>query len=283
MSHIERMDSEATLIGKMELPEDCPEGHYIAPHIYELESISQLQREVFGPILHIVRYKTDELDKALAEINATGYGLTMGVHSRIEGFSREIFAKTRIGNTYINRNMVGSVVGVNPFGGQGLSGTGFKAGGPHYLLRFSNLWESAAVDGDIVESNGSKPNLGNDTETILHDARDAQWRWNLLGGAQRADILQKILDDMSGDVVTEETKPQIRSLLDEARTQFGKPVELPGPTGETNTLTLHGRGVFLICSNQKDSERVLLLQTIAALAAGNAVLIGSAEDQEKSR
>ena len=96
-----------------------------------------LEREVFGPVLHVIRFRADELDAVLDDINGTGYGLTVGVHSRIDGFARDVFAATRVGNTYINRNMVGAVVGVNPFGGQGLSGTGPKAGGPHYLPRFA--------------------------------------------------------------------------------------------------------------------------------------------------
>ena len=105
--------------------------------MWEIERLSQLPQEVFGPILHVIRYRVPELPAVLQDINASGYGLTLGIHSRIDGFAREIFAATRVGNTYINRNMVGAVVGVNPFGGQGLSGTGPKAGGPHYLQRFA--------------------------------------------------------------------------------------------------------------------------------------------------
>ena len=102
-----------------------------------LDSIRELDGEVFGPILHVIRYDADDLDAVIAEINGTGYGLTLGVHSRIEGFAREVFRRTRVGNTYVNRNMIGAVVGVQPFGGQGLSGTGPKAGGPNYLQRFA--------------------------------------------------------------------------------------------------------------------------------------------------
>ena len=116
---------------------DCSEGSFFAPRVYEIESLSQLKEEVFGPVLHVVRYSASDINRVYDDINATGYGLTLGVHSRIDGFSREVFARTRVGNTYINRNIVGAVVGVNPFGGQGLSGTGPKAGGPHYLLRFA--------------------------------------------------------------------------------------------------------------------------------------------------
>lgn len=101
---------------------------------------------------HIIRFKVCDLPQVLADINASGYGLTLGVHSRIDGFSREVFNATRVGNTYINRNMVGAVVGVNPFGGQGLSGTGPKAGGPHYLLRFAT--EKTRTD-NVVAKGGN--------------------------------------------------------------------------------------------------------------------------------
>ena len=108
--------------------------------------------EMFGPILHVIRYKVSDMPKVLEDINASGYGLTLGVHSRIDGFAREVFNATRVDNTYINRNMVGAVVGVNPFGGQGLSGTGPKAGGPHYLLSFAT--EKTRTD-NVVAKGGN--------------------------------------------------------------------------------------------------------------------------------
>ena len=94
-----------------------------------------LEKEVFGPVVHLVRFKSKELDNVLEQINGTGYGLTMGIHSRIEERAYELAAKSRAGNVYINRNMIGAIVGVQPFGGRGLSGTGPKAGGPNYLPR----------------------------------------------------------------------------------------------------------------------------------------------------
>ena len=120
----------------MTVPDAVQNGTFFGPRLYEIGSLSQLKREVFGPILHIVRFKAADLDKVAAEIAATGYGLTFGVHSRLEGRAQNLFKTLPVGNTYINRNMVGAVVGVQPFGGQGLSGTGPKAGGPHYLHRF---------------------------------------------------------------------------------------------------------------------------------------------------
>ena len=127
----------------------------------EIGGIEVLEREVFGPVLHIVRWKASELDRMLAAINATGYGLTLGVHSRIDATQRKIEQGTRVGNTYINRNMIGAVVGVQPFGGQGLSGTGPKAGGPHYLHRFATE-RTLTVNTAAVGGNASLLSLTDD-------------------------------------------------------------------------------------------------------------------------
>ncbi|WP_460452752.1 bifunctional proline dehydrogenase/L-glutamate gamma-semialdehyde dehydrogenase PutA [Arenimonas aestuarii] len=137
-AHAERMDREARLINQVTLPEDSTaHGCFFAPRAYELKNLSQLEREVFGPVLHVLRYEASELDRVMADINATGYGLTLGIHSRIDATVEKIATTVRVGNCYVNRNQVGAVVGVQPFGGEGLSGTGPKAGGPHYLLRFA--------------------------------------------------------------------------------------------------------------------------------------------------
>ena len=113
------------------------EGLFFAPHIVELKDAAALDREIFGPVLHVVRFKAKKLDTVLDAIDATGFGLTLGVHSRIEATVRKVIDRLDTGNVYINRNMIGAVVGTQPFGGSGLSGTGFKAGGPHYLMRFA--------------------------------------------------------------------------------------------------------------------------------------------------
>jgi RHH-type proline utilization regulon transcriptional repressor/proline dehydrogenase/delta 1-pyrroline-5-carboxylate dehydrogenase len=136
-SHANRMTAEHTLLQRCTLPPACRHGTFVPPQAYEISGIEVLEREIFGPILHVVRYRADDIETVCRAINATGYGLTLGIHSRIETSARRIFDLVRAGNTYVNRNMVGAVVGVQPFGGQGLSGTGFKAGGPHYLLRFA--------------------------------------------------------------------------------------------------------------------------------------------------
>jgi RHH-type transcriptional regulator, proline utilization regulon repressor / proline dehydrogenase / delta 1-pyrroline-5-carboxylate dehydrogenase len=132
-AHIARMKNEA----RVHFAGAAPQGNFVAPHIFELSSASQLTEEVFGPILHVVRYGADRLEQVLRSIEATGYGLTLGIHSRIDDMVEAVIARLQVGNFYVNRNMIGAVVGVQPFGGHGLSGTGPKAGGPHYLARFA--------------------------------------------------------------------------------------------------------------------------------------------------
>jgi RHH-type proline utilization regulon transcriptional repressor/proline dehydrogenase/delta 1-pyrroline-5-carboxylate dehydrogenase len=132
-AHIARMKREA----RVHFAGAAPEGQYVAPHIFELENAGQLTEEIFGPILHVVRYAAGHLDDVLTSIERTGYGLTLGIHSRIDDVVDAVVEQLSVGNVYVNRNMIGAVVGVQPFGGSGLSGTGPKAGGPHYLARFA--------------------------------------------------------------------------------------------------------------------------------------------------
>jgi RHH-type proline utilization regulon transcriptional repressor/proline dehydrogenase/delta 1-pyrroline-5-carboxylate dehydrogenase len=132
-AHVARMKHEA----RVHFAGDAPPGNFVAPHIFELGDASQLTEEVFGPILHVVRYDAERLEEVLRSIERTGFGLTLGIHSRIDDTVDAIIARLLTGNIYVNRNMIGAVVGVQPFGGHGLSGTGPKAGGPHYLVRFA--------------------------------------------------------------------------------------------------------------------------------------------------
>jgi len=132
-THIARMKREA----RAHFAGNAPAGRYVAPHIFELASAGQLTEEVFGPILHVVRYAAGKLNEVLASIEGSGYALTLGIHSRIDDMTDAVIDRLAVGNVYVNRNMIGAVVGVQPFGGFGLSGTGPKAGGPHYLARFA--------------------------------------------------------------------------------------------------------------------------------------------------
>jgi RHH-type proline utilization regulon transcriptional repressor/proline dehydrogenase/delta 1-pyrroline-5-carboxylate dehydrogenase len=133
--HIERLEREARLIGRRSAQGPVPGMRFIAPVAFELPRIADVQQEIFGPVLHVVRWAGD-VDDVVAQVNALGYGLTLGIQTRIDSRALRLADAARIGNVYVNRNMIGAVVGVQPFGGEGLSGTGPKAGGPHYLYRF---------------------------------------------------------------------------------------------------------------------------------------------------
>ncbi|MCB1651540.1 MAG: bifunctional proline dehydrogenase/L-glutamate gamma-semialdehyde dehydrogenase PutA [Alphaproteobacteria bacterium] len=139
MHHRKALDGFGKLIAEVPLSEGLKaRGCFFAPCAYEVNGLKGLEEEVFGPILHVVRYRRDKLDELLDEVKALGYGLTLGIHSRIDAFHDYVVAKMPVGNIYVNRSMIGAVVGSQPFGGMGLSGTGPKAGGPHYLARFAS-------------------------------------------------------------------------------------------------------------------------------------------------
>jgi len=163
--HVESMLSRSRLIHQCRLPAATELGTYFPPTALEIEDIEVLEREVFGPVLHVVKYRGDRLGQMLDAVNRTGYGLTMGLHSRIDGRARFVVRNSGAGNIYINRNMIGAVVGVQPFGGRGLSGTGPKAGGPQYLSRFG-IEYSVSNNISAVGGNASLLSL-NDDEQIL--------------------------------------------------------------------------------------------------------------------
>jgi len=157
-AHKAKMARDAKLIHEVPLPKCTEHGCFVAPAAYEISGIDVLEREVFGPVLHVVRYAADRLDQVLDAIAGTGYGLTLGVHSRIDSTVEQVYRRLPVGNTYVNRNMIGAVVGVQPFGGQGLSGTGPKAGGPRYLHRFATE-KTLSVDTTAAGGNASLMSL----------------------------------------------------------------------------------------------------------------------------
>ena len=136
-AHVAEMQAEGFPVTRLPLPDICKDGHFVAPTIIEIGSILDLDEEQFGPVLHVVRYPVGTMRQVIDDINATGYGLTLGLHSRIAETRAFVEAHARVGNFYVNRNQIGAVVGSQPFGGEGLSGTGPKAGGPHYVTRFA--------------------------------------------------------------------------------------------------------------------------------------------------
>jgi len=155
--YVEELKARGRLIG--ESPLSARTGCFLAPVAVEVDSIRDIPGERFGPILHVARFAIANLDRVIDEINATGYGLTMGVHTRIDSRAEHIRARAAVGNLYVNRNTIGAVVGVQPFGGEGLSGTGPKAGGPHYLARFVTervySVNTAAAGGDLALVTGA--------------------------------------------------------------------------------------------------------------------------------
>ena len=152
--HIATMRKEAKILFETPLPKDTKNGHFVAPTLIEIPNIRLLKQEVFGPILHVIRFHASQIDDVLEQINSTGYGLTFGVHSRIDSFIDYVSARVHAGNIYVNRNMVGAIVGVQPFGGEGLSGTGPKAGGPSYLPRLA-VERSVSVNTTAAGGNAS--------------------------------------------------------------------------------------------------------------------------------
>jgi RHH-type proline utilization regulon transcriptional repressor/proline dehydrogenase/delta 1-pyrroline-5-carboxylate dehydrogenase len=135
--HLAWLDKEAKRLCRLTLPNEAANGSFVAPALYEIQSLSQLNRENFGPILHVVRFDGERLGEVVQQVNETRYGLTLGLQSRIDTVRDYVEEHARVGNFYVNRNQIGAVVESQPFGGEGLSGTGPKAGGPHYVARFA--------------------------------------------------------------------------------------------------------------------------------------------------
>jgi len=238
LSHIEAMRAKGRAVFQLPLPAACADGCFVPPTLIEIDSLAELQHEVFGPVVHVLRFAGDALGELLAAINATGYGLTLGLHSRIDETVAQVTASARVGNLYVNRNMVGAVVGVQPFGGEGLSGTGPKAGGPLYLHR---LHASAKV---LPAALGCVPGEQRcDAGSPFRQL--AEWAFSC-GRRELARLCTAYA----------ELTP-LHSRLD-----------LPGPTGERNRLHFAPRGQLLCLA---DSEDELLHQFAAALAGGNRI------------
>ena len=259
-AHIDRMHTEAKLIASVELDSSCANGSFVAPHAFEIDSLDLLTEEVFGPILHVVRFDSDKLGDVIDQINNTGFGLTLGVHSRIQAFAQKVFSNTIAGNTYINRNMVGAVVGVNPFGGRGLSGTGPKAGGPNYMQRFSQA--------DIPVTAGRSFNVAiNESKTrygaTISSAHQALKNWQSSSIDSRLIILQQVTTD----------RTWLQQIDAVAREKLANPIELPGPTGEDNQLSVQGRGVVTLIVIQQDLFADAEKQIASALLCGCSVVV----------
>ncbi|CAN5228044.1 trifunctional transcriptional regulator/proline dehydrogenase/L-glutamate gamma-semialdehyde dehydrogenase [soil metagenome] len=206
--HIADMRARGHAVTQAPLPDDAAHGTFVAPTIIEIDAIADVTREVFGPVLHVLRFRRERIDALVDAINATGFGLTFGLHTRLDATIADVTARVQAGNLYVNRNVIGAIVGVQPFGGRGLSGTGPKAGGPLYLGRLTQVAPGAA------EHSGRMP-------VPLRDFAD----W--LGG--------------QGDA-----RGAAKALRYCAASAVGVERLLPGPVGERNVYALHPRGCVLL-------------------------------------
>ncbi|WP_395331061.1 trifunctional transcriptional regulator/proline dehydrogenase/L-glutamate gamma-semialdehyde dehydrogenase [Novosphingobium sp. BL-8H] len=207
-AHVETMKARGCKVEQVAIPADCARGTFIAPTIVEIDSIAQLGREVFGPVLHVVRFRRDDLPGLIDAINGTGYGLTFGLHTRLDATVERVTAAVKAGNLYVNRNTIGAVVGVQPFGGRGLSGTGPKAGGPLYLGR-----------------------LATKAPEVLGPAKH---------GAALVEPFAAWLESVG------EASAAAEARKIGAASALGMETELTGPVGERNLYALHPRGRVLL-------------------------------------
>ena len=218
--HVATMGARGHRVERLALPESCARGTFVAPTLIEIDAIADVTREVFGPVLHVLRYRREERAALVEAINATGYALTFGLHTRIDETIRDTLVAVEAGNVYVNRNVIGAVVGVQPFGGSGLSGTGPKAGGPLYLRR-------------LVAGPAREPVAQGAAPPVL--AVYCDW----LRGSGRADLAAQCADFG-------------------ARSALGAAVECPGPVGETNVYSLRAKGkVAIVAVSEAGALRAL--------------------------
>ncbi|AYP22903.1 trifunctional transcriptional regulator/proline dehydrogenase/L-glutamate gamma-semialdehyde dehydrogenase [Pantoea agglomerans] len=248
--HIQAMRNKGFTVYQavQENPQDSKEwnsGTFVKPTLIELDQVSDLDKEIFGPVLHVVRFTRNNLPQLVEQINASGYGLTLGVHTRIDETIAQVTANARVGNLYVNRNMVGAVVGVQPFGGEGLSGTGPKAGGPLYLYRLLAHRPDSALRLTFDRQDAERP-------------ADSTLRQSLLAP-------HLALSNWAKD------KPELAELCQHYGdlAQAGVVRLLPGPTGERNTFSLLPRDQVLCLA---DNEQDALIQLAAVTSVGSKAL-----------
>ncbi|WP_135506422.1 bifunctional proline dehydrogenase/L-glutamate gamma-semialdehyde dehydrogenase PutA [Roseovarius aestuariivivens] len=244
-----KQDKAGRLLKAVEAPET---GSYVRPAVVKVGGIADLEKEIFGPVLHVATFKASQIDKVVDAINARGYGLTFGLHTRIDDRVQQIVDRIHVGNTYVNRNQIGAIVGSQPFGGEGLSGTGPKAGGPLYLTRFRRTGKSTSYDAPRAEEVSTK------RLTSAIAALDSR-NWAARG--DRVAVLRKALSGQSGSV---------RKALTETAAFDMTAQTLPGPTGESNRLSMYPKGTTLCLG---PTAEIALAQAVQALGAGCGVIL----------
>lgn len=258
--HVDRLKREARLIAEAPVHDALP--RLVRPVAFEIAKVEDLGQEIFGPVLHVLRWG-GEADGLIERINGLGYGLTLGIQTRIDSRALRLAEKARIGNVYVNRNIIGAVVGVQPFGGEGLSGTGPKAGGPSYLRRFAAVQASAAAAAPLAApAAGVTPAVA----PAFAELEQGLAAWSATPLAQRAAALRRAAAGLGAESVA------LVAALAAAAEQDLAPLALPGPTGESNELRRHARGVFLVLGAGA-GEADLAAALAAPLLAGNSVAL----------
>ncbi len=237
-------------------------GTFVAPTVVKVSGINDLEREIFGPVLHVATFKAVDIDKVVDAINARGYGLTFGLHTRIDDRVQQIVERIHVGNTYVNRNQIGAIVGSQPFGGEGLSGTGPKAGGPLYVDRFRRTAKPEAHDAPRGAAIAAEQ-----LQSAIRglDARNWEAR------PDRVSVLRKALSGKGG---------AIRKALTETAAFDMSPQTLPGPTGESNRLSVYPRGTTLCLGPTAD---IAVAQAVQALGSGCAAVMVAPGAQAAAR
>ncbi len=261
------------------------QGYFFAPRLYELKDIRILNEEVFGPCIHVIRFNAAELESVIEEVNDTGFGLTFGIHTRIEERSQWLARLIRVGNVYINRNMVGAVVGVQPFGGRGLSGTGPKAGGPNYLSRLMIEKatpveaETALVELENTHAFTGGTSIEREADRLMSNACSVEKEWRLTDVNTRTSLVRQLLAKIATVDIVEEMADDLNATLATARAQLisiekklKKPLLLPGPTGEVNLLYYEPRGILICFADKNVTFEYWAMSIVSALALGNTVI-----------
>ena len=247
--YVDQHEEEGRVLKRLAAPEN---GTFVGAALIEVGGIQDLEREVFGPVLHIATFKANAIDETVDAINAKGFGLTFGLHTRIDDRVQQIVDRIHVGNTYVNRNQIGAIVGSQPFGGEGLSGTGPKAGGPNYVARFRRA--DAASDHEAPKARTIPAGQVNEALAGLDGT----------GWAERGNRIQTLRRALEGHGTI------VRRAVNAAAAFDSGPFNLPGPTGESNRLSMPPKGTVLCLGPETETA---LAQAAQALAAGCPALV----------
>ncbi|HTJ95238.1 MAG TPA: trifunctional transcriptional regulator/proline dehydrogenase/L-glutamate gamma-semialdehyde dehydrogenase [Pararobbsia sp.] len=265
--HVDAMRAKGHAVHQQPLDDAARRGTFVPPTLIEIDSLAELEREIFGPVLHVLRFQRSKINKLLDAIKATGYGLTLGIHTRIDETIANVIDQAHVGNIYVNRNVIGAVVGVQPFGGEGLSGTGPKAGGPLYLPRLLSTRPAglpASLDHALIPE--MQPAVAQLTPAHAGPSPSGASSGGSNLSAHAGTALRSYRDWLDGQNDAVNVARCERYL---AKPLAGATATLPGPTGERNTYSLRPRGTVLCVSSTLGGARAQLACT---LATGNRAL-----------